>query len=640
MRRLASIASFLVFALGCSPPPRSGLTGAVELVLLHTSDLHSALFPYPERIGWADARRGLGIEGTVESVGGAARLATLVRRERARAPRALVLDSGDAFQGSLAFDTFSGEPELLALGALGVQAQALGNHELDRGAPNLEARYGELATFPLLAANYVGDGATGLGELTLPYVVLDTGGLRVGVVGVANARSVPALRERPNELGVLARDASGAVQSAVDVLRTAVDLVVLLTHLGLEADRALVRATSGVDVVLGGHQHIALDEPLWEADCGGSGEGTVRDAWGRERRCTSRRVLIVHSGAYAKYLGKLALELDDDSARLGATYDQLDAHEITGATFELLAVHAGVPAEPGVDAMLEPYRSRTVERLGLGDVLGFAPASVARIGATGADSPLGNFAADAARWLASADLALVGASSLRRDLAPGVLDADALERSFPFDDPVIHMRVSGRELARAFERAAATAAERDCRTPVHVSGALVRFSCPCSAPPCATVFVGATEICCRTDADCGSLAGACDAASDAIGRCLAPLVTDGVYAVATTAYLADGNGGIFAPVAESAREPVADGLREAVAEALHESADCGEDEPDVVDGCTTALVARSAASLCDGGVCELPQDARERARALCESLPCLGERTGARRDGRIRIGAP
>ena len=227
------------------------------------------------------------------------------------APRSLVLDSGDAFQGSLAFDTWAGEPELLALAALGVQAQALGNHELDRGAENLRERYRELATFPLLGANYLDDSAAGVAELVSPFVVLDARGLRVGVIGVANVHSVPALRERPNELGVLARDAAGAVQGAVDALRPIVDVVVVLTHLGLDGDRALVRETSGIDVVLGGHQHVALDEPLEAMDCGGSGEGTILDAWGRERRCTARRVLVAHSGAYAKYLGKLALTLDD-----------------------------------------------------------------------------------------------------------------------------------------------------------------------------------------------------------------------------------------------------------------------------------------------------------------------------------------
>jgi len=574
--------------------------GEAELVLLHTSDLHSALFPYREKLGWADARRGLGTEGTTASIGGAARLATLVGRERGLAERSLVLDSGDAFQGSLAFDTWSGEPELLALGALGVRAQALGNHELDRGAENVIERYRELATFPLLAANYAGDGTAGVAELVSPFVVLDVGGLRVGVVGVANSGSVPALRERPNALGVAVLETAGAVQGALDALRPVVDVVVVLTHLGLDADRALVRETSGIDVVLGGHQHLALEEPVVVLDCA---EGTVADAGGRFRRCASRRVLVVHSGAYAKYLGKLSLRLDDAADRLGPTYEPLDAHEVTRATFELLPAHAGVPEDAAVRELLEPFRAGAFGASELGAV-GFAPRAVARAGLTGGDSPLGNVAADAARRIAGTELALIGASSLRRDLAPGAFDTDALERSFPFDDPVVRVRTTGRALRAAFERAAETAGERDCRTPVHVSGASVRFRCPCERPPCADVFAGATELCCRDDAECAPVGGACGASANELGWCFLPVVPDAAYELATTAYVADGNGGFFTRVAPGDRAFAAPGLREAVGEMLHDA------EP------------------CDG----VPDELRH--------LPCLDERVGARRDGRLRIERP
>ncbi|HEX6272124.1 MAG TPA: bifunctional metallophosphatase/5'-nucleotidase [Polyangiaceae bacterium] len=594
-------ACFLVFALGCGGVQGSGFEGEVELVLLHTSDLHSALFPYREKLGWADARRGLGTEGTTASIGGAARLATLVGRERALAERSLVLDSGDAFQGSLAFDTWSGEPELLFLGALGVRAQALGNHELDRGAENVVQRYRELATFPLLAANYSGDATAGVAELVSPFAVLDVRGLRVGVVGVANARSVPALRERPNELGVAVLETAGAVQGALDALRPVVDVVVVLTHLGLDADHALVRETSGIDVVLGGHQHLALDEPAVVLDCA---EGTVMAAGGHRRRCVSRRVPVVHSGAYAKYLGKLSLRLDDAADRVGPTYEPLDAHEVTSATFELLPAHAGVPEDAAMRELLEPFRAGAFAGSELGGAVGFAPRSVARAGVTGGDSPLGNVAADAVRRVAGTELALIGASSLRRDLAPGAFDTDALERSFPFDDPVVRVRTTGRALRAAFERAAETAFERDCRTPVHVSGASVRFRCPCERPPCADVFVGATALCCRDDAECAPVGGACGAAPGELGWCFLPLVSDAAYELATTAYVADGNGGFFARIASGDRSLAAPGLREAVGEMLHDA------EP------------------CDG----VPDELRH--------LPCLDERVGARRDGRLRIERP
>jgi 5'-nucleotidase len=644
--RLALFA-FAVLA-GCTGGRVAAIHGEVELVVLHTSDTHSALFPFRERIGWSDARRGLGTEGALERIGGFSRLSTLVRRERSFSERSILLDSGDAFQGSLAYDEWGGEPELLGLAALGVRAQALGNHELDRGVENFSRRYRELATFPLLAANYVADAETSVAEVAVPFVVLDVSGLRLGVIGVGNAHSVPALRERPNELGVLAVAATGAVQGVVDELRPLVDVIVLLTHVGLDADLALVRETSGVDVVLGGHQHIALDEPLVAMDCGGRGEGSVRDAWGRSRRCTARRAVVVHSGAYGKYLGKLRLTLDDDPEKLGATYDPLDAHEVTDASFELLPTSSSVPEDPAIFELLEPYRSSAAETLGLGDVLGFAPANVARIGATGADSPLGNFAADAARFVAGAEVAVIGASSLRSDLARGPIDAEALERSFPFDDPVVRVPVTGGALVAAFERAASTAEARDCRVPVHVSGALVRLKCPCERPPCAKLFVERTETCCETDADCAALRGACSFEPGG-GRCHLPVSPTRTYALATTAYLADGNGGYFDPEATRGGERRADGavrrraaragLREAVTESLREASPCDAEATRCEAGCPAALSERVERALRESAGA-LPSDGCERARAFCRTLACLDERAGALRDGRLRIERP
>ncbi|HEU4535707.1 MAG TPA: hypothetical protein VFS00_16380, partial [Polyangiaceae bacterium] len=71
---------------GCPEPARSvQLAGQVRLTLLHTSDLHSRLFPYDLQINQADAKLGLGPVDQVVRVGGAARIAHIIGRERARA---------------------------------------------------------------------------------------------------------------------------------------------------------------------------------------------------------------------------------------------------------------------------------------------------------------------------------------------------------------------------------------------------------------------------------------------------------------------------------------------------------------------------------------------------------------------------
>jgi 5'-nucleotidase len=639
------VALILWLGVGCAPSgPGARLHGPLELVLLHTADTHSQLYPWRTLLGWSDAERGLGEAGELSEVGGFARMATLIRAERARGPRVLHLDSGDVFQGSLAFERFRGEPELLALDALGVDAQAVGNHELDLGAEVVTERYRALARFPLLAANYRADGADGLATLVQPFTLLEASGLRVGVVGLGNVSSVGLLKARPNELGVLARDAAQAAQGAVDLLRPAVDLVVAVTHLGLDADHALVRATSGIDLVLGGHQHLTLDAPDEERDCGGAGEGTVTDGFGTERRCVSRPVPIVHSGAYGKYVGRVSLELDDAPGRLGSRHDPLDGFELTTVSLELLPVRADTPSDPAVAALLEPYRPSLAERLGLDDVLAYAPAPLERYGATGGDSPLGNLAAEAARALVEAELAVIGASSLRHDLPLGVLDRETLARVLPFDDPVVRLSLTGRALARTFERAARSASQRDCRTQVHVAGALVRFLCPCDGDECAGVFTPQTELSCAADADCAAIGGACgglagvggSADADASGFCFAPLDELGTYRVATTAYLAGGGSGLFEPGSATATLE-GDSVHVAVSELLREGAPC-EGAPEsraAEDGCVAAIAASGL-----GTECAAIAGDGARAHAACRRLPCVDGRSGAARDGRIRVEGP
>jgi 5'-nucleotidase len=592
---------WLSAALGCGETRASAPTGPVSLVVLHSADTHAQLFPYARVLSARDEQRGLGSAETLTEVGGFARLATRVREERRRAARVLHVDSGDVFQGSLSFLRYQGEPELKVLSALGVDAQALGNHELD-GGPAFRESYREFAQFPLLAANYEVDGA-GDASAPAPFTVVTAGDVLVGVIGVGNVASVPKLRERPNELELSSVESERAVQAHVDFLRPLVDVVIAVTHLGLSGDEALVRGTSGLDAVFGGHQHIVLDAPRFVDDCSG---GRVTDAWGFSRRCSPRRVPIVHSGAYTEYLGRLTLTLDDRPFALPASYDPIDRYEVTQALYEPLPLSRDVVEDAAISALIAPYADRERDpRLG---VTAFAPAAVARAGANGGDSPLGNLAARAARVFAESDVALVPSSGLRRDLPPGLLDEETLFRSLPFDDPIVRMRVTGAELLAALDTAATLASSRGCETPIHVDGIRVALRCSCDAGPCAT----ASEV-----------------------------ATDGAYELATTAYLARGAHGLFRPRNEHEWIEIAPNLARAVVERLRHGVACDEPVDETCGaGCSGAWVARAAERCARGAIhpaCASLEQACAFARETCAELPCAGAAVGAAEDGRVVV---
>src|SRR5262245_22457266 len=139
---------------GCSEnTPEPPLKGQVHLTLIHTSDIHSRLYPYNLQLGQIDAGLGLGSAGSIVNVGGAARLSHVVGRERARADRVLHLDGGDCFQGAPVFNFFAGEAEVRTLSAMGTDAMIVANHEFDRGVTKLGIQLKNWASFPILAAN-------------------------------------------------------------------------------------------------------------------------------------------------------------------------------------------------------------------------------------------------------------------------------------------------------------------------------------------------------------------------------------------------------------------------------------------------------------------------------------------------------
>jgi 5'-nucleotidase len=423
------------------------------LTLLHTSDLHSRVWPFWERISSIEARLGLGRAGALEQVGGFARLATVLERERS-AGTALWLDSGDVLEGAEVFRRLRGRVELELLGALGLSAMALGNHELALSGPEL-AEWLSASAFPVLAANLRPRADSTVRPRLSASALVEAGGFKVGLVGVANPHSPPDLASAGNAWRLdLLEELAAATQGAIDEVAPRADLVVLLSHLGLDADRELVPAISGVDLVLGGHQHVVTEAPEWLNDCS---VGAVRD-----RGCASRPVPIVHSGAYGKLVSRLELSL----ARAPS-----GRWELAGVALAQLPLSSGVPLHPDVLEWLERVGGPP-ER-----VLGFAPRPLRRRSALGGDSALGNLVADAMRSAVGSDVVVLNSSALRGDVEAGVLLESDLELVFPFGEPWLTARVSGARLKQGLLRAAGRSAERGCDSTLQVSGLKLRVDC-------------------------------------------------------------------------------------------------------------------------------------------------------------------
>jgi 5'-nucleotidase/UDP-sugar diphosphatase len=528
-----------------SPCP-DGQTCQVRLTLIHTSDIHSRLFPYDLQILQVDSELGLGTLGEVKNVGGVARVSYVVNRERARADRVLHLDSGDIFEGAPIFNFFHGEPEARAESMMGTDAMVIGNHEFDRGAVNAARQLQQWASFPVLAANYRFDPAsspfaTGLDNVIQPFTVFNLEGLKVGVIGMANFSSLASIFDSPNGLGVYPLNTAETVQGYVDLLRPYVDVIVVLSHLGLDVDERMVQNTTGIDVVEGGHNHIVIDPPQPIQDCTAdtSNPGYI---WSVNpnipfdpnhpvydpgdpahihpnefrRPCVPRKVLISHSGAFAKYVGRLDLVLSNDPKAASPTgnpadYDPNNKFEVVSSTYVPIPIDASVPQDPRIVDLLQPYQ-RVLDRVAdLNILVGFSPLGAKRISAQGGDSPLGNMISDA-MWLRlgiQTDFSMTNSTGIRTDLIPGPVTIEEMYNIFPFDNTITKMQLSGLEVREMFDFIARRSQGRGCQSQAQIAGARVILDCAgCNRP--SDQFGGTNGAACRQDGDCvGSEPGSC-----------------------------------------------------------------------------------------------------------------------------------
>jgi 5'-nucleotidase len=602
----ACLAGGALLVEGCPQgQPPVEIHGQVGFTILHTADIHSRLFPYDLQIGTTDSKLGLGPYDSVSRVGGVAKIAHILDRERARADRVLHMNCGDSFQGAPIFNFFSGEAEMRSMSEMGTDVMVIANHEFDKGALNVANQIERWATFPVLAANYRLDtisnpGNAELGRVLVPWTSFDLDGLKVGAIGMANFSTLGTLFQQPNSFGIIPLNTQQVAQFYVDLIRPFVDVVVVMSHLGLEYDEAMIAQTSGIDVVLGSHNHIVLQPPKQIDDCQNvdengnhyinivSGEPQADDALPvyEQRRCNPRKVLLAHSGAFSQFVGRLDFVLSDQQEDIGPTYDPINRMEVIESNYTLIPITNDLPDDPHMVATLQPYQAAMGALIDLDLIVGYAPAKVPRSASGGGDSMLGNMVADSI-WLrqgVQSDFSLTNTSGIRADIVQGPVTIDELYQIFPFDNAITKMQLSGDEVQQMFDFVARRSASRGCVSQAQIAGARVTINCvpgctradltpacssdadcpfgaqcdttagKCKPQPCADhIYVGAEpDHKCMSDADCGRDANGnvfpniCDTFTtdaDGYGRCYAPIDPIATYSFATIDYLANGGSG-------------------------------------------------------------------------------------------------
>ena len=497
----------LAWAMQRPVPDAAGTTGRVTLSIVGTTDLHGRVFP-------SDGR------------GGLAQLGGYLRNLRsARAVDGggvLLLDAGDTFQGGIESNLSEGALVVDAYNALGYDALAIGNHEFEYGALDTASGDGEptdmrgalkaaaaRARFPFLAANLI-DESTGRPVAwpnVRPSTIVDTTGLRVGIVGVMTHDGLTkTLAANVQGLGTAAL--APTVETEARRLRQrGVDVVVVLAHAGgacsrfddptdlsscdddAEVFRLARQLPLGlVDAIVAGHSHAVVAHevagiPIIQAYSTGR-------AFARLDLTVDRGVGVVSARVFSPQALCAAVDTEGSCTVAGDASPHYEA--------------AAVEPDASVVAAMQPELER-VNRWREAP-LGITLETPLARNRDGLESPLGNLFADALlAAVPGADVAIaMGArrGGLRTDLPAGALTRGSLYDVFPFDNRVVTLALTGAQLRQAL----AGEVTRRRRGIPSVSGVRVRVTCegdrpeveivrPSGAPigPAETLIVATTD---------------------------------------------------------------------------------------------------------------------------------------------------
>jgi S-sulfosulfanyl-L-cysteine sulfohydrolase len=285
-------------------------------------------------------------------LGGFAHLKTLIDRLRSDVgpERSLLLDGGDLWQGTGQANTMQGADMVEAANLLGIEAMT-GHWEFTYGEAalrsNLERFKGEfLAQNVYLTEEAAFNDATAFdpasGRVFKPAMIKEIGGYRVAVIGQAFPYVPIAHPKRftPDWTFGIRDD---ELQKLVSGLRSSdkVDAVVLLSHNGMDVDLKLAGRVTGIDVILGGHTHDAVPQPIAVTNAGGT-------------------TLVTNAGSNGKFLAVLDLELAKG--------------KVSDARYRLLPVFSELlKPDPAMQALIqkmrEPHAADYAEKIATADRL-------------------------------------------------------------------------------------------------------------------------------------------------------------------------------------------------------------------------------------------------------------------------------
>ncbi|MEO8450942.1 MAG: 5'-nucleotidase C-terminal domain-containing protein [Gemmatimonadota bacterium] len=379
---------------------------SVLLRVLTINDLHGGLLP--RVYSWSGGRPVGGVLALKAAIDSAA--------AECRCP-SVRLDGGDEMQGTLVSNLVHGRSTVAALNRLGIQAAAVGNHDLDWGVDTLVSRMRE-AQYPWLAAN-VFDSVTGKRPAwSTPWRTITAGPYRIAVIGYIT-REAKSIIKAANVAGLSFRGGRTAIADVLaEAKRTRPDFTFIVAHAGARCDSLgctgeivdLARQLDSTEVqlIVSGHTHTYVNTAV-------------------------NGIPIVQARSNGTAWGAADLVARDDGSR--------------GWKVRVETAYAGGDrGDPALERLLDAYRP-------LVDSLADRPVAVmaAPLPRSSPDLALGRLLAETQRVAAGADVGMMNSGGIRADLPAGPVTYGQLFEVEPFQNRVLRLTIPGRTLRAVVE---------------------------------------------------------------------------------------------------------------------------------------------------------------------------------------------
>ncbi len=426
---------------------------AQKLVILHTNDMHSMLTGFGPELSYTP----MSINDDA-TIGGFARLATLLKEEKAKLPNAtLIVDAGDFLMGTI-FHTAEQEVgfQIPLMKKMGYDVMTLGNHEFDYGPEalskiiNSSLKNKEIPQ--IVASNLIfsetakaDDGLEKLAKekIIKEYVIIERNGLKLGIIGIVGE---DADGVAPNAKPITFAKQIKTVKRLADKLKNEdkVDLVICISHSGFYPDEKkggyegedleLAEKVKNLDVIISGHTHVEVEQAI-----------KVNNA------------IIVQTGAYARNLGRLELDVENK--------------KVKNYKFSLIPVDDKIMGDAETNKLINDYKELVSKKyfspLGLSYAQPIAETEFTMKRNSLKDKKVGTvgiFVADAIKYYVDkhsddVDLAIVASGTIRENIMKGKITAPDIFRVSPlgvgFDDvpgyPISKIYITGNEVKKLME---------------------------------------------------------------------------------------------------------------------------------------------------------------------------------------------